>query len=163
MRGKVNQAFIERSVFAAIQAEADDKFPVETGGVLLGTYSSDRIVITSWVGPGPKAKHTSCSFQPDYSFQQEMAANAFHLSDGEIVYLGDWHSHPNGAAYLSSKDKVVLESIAHFLPSKISTPIMVVLGGTPLSWDIKVWRFSSYSTAHTSTENISPLDLVMSY
>ena len=105
--------WITHAVMDEVIREAESRFPYETGGVLLG-YQSDsgECVISSCIGPGPKADHRRSSFLPDADWQVDQMGRLFEESDADFGYLGEWHTHPDGETLLSLADRWVLKDIA---------------------------------------------------
>ncbi len=141
----MKRVWLSRNVLEKITTEAEDKAPLETGGVLAGYCSADDndVVVTEMVGPGSNAVHRRLSFRPDYEYHREEIGRIFDDSGGEITYLGDWHTHPASRSYLSWLDKRALRNIAAFPGNYMNNPIMLVLGqpeGAKDKWSPKVWR-----------------------
>lgn len=134
-------------------ALANAHYPLETGGMLLG-YRSDAgdVVATAIIGPGPKAKHRRFRFAPDHSYQQDILETHFWRTDGTETYLGDWHTHPNGAAALSWLDKRVLARIAQTSSSGNAEPTMAVLAGQEEKWELCAVRYRSHVRRFVWTE-----------
>lgn len=129
----------------ALEKLAEEKEPQETGGLLVGYFSEDDkdVVITGITGPGPKAQHGKHSFCPDYEADRVEMARIFKQSGGLAWYIGDWHTHPTGPAYLSFLDRKALINIAKFDLNHVQRPIMLILGrkGSRSSlWLPRVWR-----------------------
>jgi integrative and conjugative element protein (TIGR02256 family) len=124
-----------------MEVEADRISPQETGGVWMGYWGDNGdVVVTEIIGPGPTARHDADRFMPDHDFQEAEIARVYEDSGGMVTYLGDWHSHPDAAAYLSRKDRSTLRRIADDPASQISRPLMAVLsGGDP--WELVVWEY----------------------
>ncbi len=123
---------------------AEDMFPLETGGMLIGYIASTgEPVVTSIIGPGPKAKHRRFKFTPDGPYQQAMLETHFSATEERETYLGDWHTHPKGAPTLSYLDKCTLARIAKEPRSQISQPVMIILGGSEGEWCLNAVRFHS--------------------
>lgn len=140
VRRPVGTAWVAEGVLAAMAAEAARAHPCETGGVLLGYWSSppSEVVVTDLVGPGPRAVHEPTRFVPDADYQEAEIARR-HLADpARCCYLGDWHSHPRGGAGLSWKDRKTLRRIAVDPAARAPEPLMVILvpGSDPA---IAVW------------------------
>lgn len=130
--------WLKESAYNAILVEAIKQMPFETGGVLIGYWgNAQEVVITSIIGPGPKAAHKRHSFQPDQNFHLKGIAKAYLKSGRTETYLGDWHTHPLYGAYLSNTDKSTLFKIADFEQARLSKPIMMVLGTKPYS--LEAW------------------------
>lgn len=120
--------------------ELNHWFPKETGGVLIGHWTSEaEVVISDIVGPGPKAEHSRYSFTPDNDFHIQEIARYFHASEGVQTYVGDWHTHPDAEAYLSPLDRKTLRKIAYFKPAQTNRPLMLVLGTKP--FELKGWCY----------------------
>lgn len=88
-------AWLSCSAKQAIEAEATARFPQETGGVLMGYWDAlgRDVVITTAIGPGPKARHGRTTFSPDHQYQLEAIARYYDTSGRRFTYLGDWHTH----------------------------------------------------------------------
>jgi len=130
---------VHESILASIVREANDRFPRETGGILLGRWVEPKqAVVTRMIGPGPRAKHGKATFEPDYEFQEAEIAKTYACSDLVFDYLGDWHSHPRGSSHPSQKDVRVLRKIAGHAPARCKDPIMCIVSGWPF-WVASAW------------------------
>lgn len=74
----------------------------ETGGILLGHESADDLRVTVAGGPGPAALRTPNRFLRDLDYATALADRA-HARDGS-VWLGEWHTHPEGQVVPSEID-----------------------------------------------------------
>jgi integrative and conjugative element protein (TIGR02256 family) len=116
---------------AAIRAEAECRYPLETGGILVGYRGGDSgNVITDVIGPGLNAKHGRTWFLPDHRFHDKEVARLYEQSGRHHVYLGDWHSHPNGPISLSWKDTRTLRRIATDRHARLREPVMLIVAGS---------------------------------
>lgn len=134
--------WLPRLALRAMQEEGDSKAPLETGGILMGYWVTpvDAVVITGVIGPGPKAVHARSRFVPDAEYQEAEVARVYRTSGRLHTYLGDWHTHPRMAAYLSGTDRRTLCKIARTpgARSRVPGPLMAVLaGGAP--WELRAW------------------------
>lgn len=118
-------AWLTRSALNFMQSESRSCAPLESGGVLLGWRRGNSTVVAVALGPGPAALHGRYLFVPDDNWDTEQVKNAFAKSGGDLNYLGDWHSHPNGTAETSSKDKSTLTRIAR----RIGKATMIIVAG----------------------------------
>jgi len=109
-------------------AEARAHFPFETGGVLLGHERGRRLVVSHQVGAGPKALHERTSFTPDRDWQYAQIDLIYAHMNGNLAYLGDWHTHPGGAPKPSTTDRVPLHRTAINPACQCPSPIMLILG-----------------------------------
>lgn len=152
--------WVAKSCYTEMIHLARNFFPRETGGMLLGyTADNGQAVVTSIIGPGPRAKHTPIRFSPDGDYQQTALEARFHKTNGVETYLGDWHTHPRGAARLSRLDKRTLAKIAATPSSDTAHPIMTVLAGGPSHWKLVGARFlTSREHWFFTAYEVMPLD-----
>ncbi|MCE5311437.1 MAG: Mov34/MPN/PAD-1 family protein [Acidobacteriales bacterium] len=134
-------AWVAESVLQTMRNEAHRRFPVESGGVLIGYWAKQQVIIVAATAPGPDAHHTSARYVPDQAHDEQQVAQAYNASRRRYIYLGDWHTHPNQDPYLSEDDCRTLAHIAAHGPARATVPIMIVLGGGPSDWYAKVWRY----------------------
>ena len=137
--------WISADVLRKTIAEAADKTPFETGGVLLGYEGPDwrEVVVTAVVGPGPRAEHAQRRYVPDHEYQNRTVAKIYRASGRRTTYLGDWHSHPGGPLRLSRTDLSTLRAIAEHPAARIERPLMMVLGPGEPEWKVAAWRWHS--------------------
>ncbi|GAA1150716.1 Mov34/MPN/PAD-1 family protein [Nocardioides aquiterrae] len=107
-------------------AEGWSKWPLETGGILLGKPGPDGHVVTDLIGPGPEGRHERYGFTPDSDWQAEQVA-ARWATDSNLHYLGDWHTHPGGSTRLSRLDRSTARDIAAYEEARQPNPFMLVL------------------------------------
>lgn len=130
--------WLSEAHFEEMVKEGESKTPLETGGILIGYWSESAAVVTAVIGPGRNAKHRRTSFLPDSSFHKEQIKELFEASDGVCIYLGDWHTHPCAAAYMSRLDRSTLARIANYDSAVQPRPIMLILAGNE-EWLPKAW------------------------
>ena len=126
--------WLNRGHWEELQRTADSWAPLEVGGILLGYRNGFDTVITHIVGPGPEAQHRRYGFSPDEAYQRDAALRVFEETEGVSRYLGDWHTHPDAAARLSSIDKRTLRRIARSTEAQCAAPLMLVLGQGQPTW-----------------------------
>ncbi len=132
---KPDLIWLSTAAFAEMSVEATLSSPLETGGVLMGRWTDGQPLVTSIVGPGPKAVHRTHGFSPDYEFQEAEIRRRFTSSGGWETYLGDWHTHPGEShAKLSRQDRQTLGRISRDPGSQAPRPLMIVLIGGPDFW-----------------------------
>lgn len=143
-------AWIMSSVLSSLCDEADSTAPRETGGIVLGYWSESTAepVITQAIGPGPHAVHEHDRFVPDYAFHESEVARLHLQSNYSLQYLGDWHSHPGSAGYLSSRDHATLCRIATSRKAKAPHPLMLILAYGP-KWEPVAWTLCQRVTNST--------------
>jgi integrative and conjugative element protein (TIGR02256 family) len=102
-------------------------YPKEIGGVLLGAYSEDRAtVIVSRVVVPAKFRNSRTSFIPDAAAVNQELATAYTASGGRLIYVGDWHSHPDGPAEPSPKDRRSIAKQAEHPQVHTNSPLLLI-------------------------------------
>jgi len=102
----------------------------ETGGVLLGRLVNETMIVTTISGPGPNAIHEPLYFKADKNYIDMVIDLEFANSEGGIVYLGEWHTHPQVKPYPSEQD---LSSLSEIAFSAQSPKILLILGAINFS------------------------------
>lgn len=126
--------WIEGCELERMVAEADQWFPLETGGVLAGYIRDGQYVVMQVIGPGPGADHESMRFEPDHEWQCRELDRIFADTAGVCSYLGDWHTHPLGVTNLSPLDCRTLAKIAASVEARAPQPLMIIGAGEPSHW-----------------------------
>jgi integrative and conjugative element protein (TIGR02256 family) len=116
-------------------------YPLETGGVLMGFVIANRAVVTSVVGPGPRAIHRRRSFTPDAEWQQQQVAELYERANRRDTYLGDWHTHPGGSTRTSFTDWLAARTIARSRDARCPNPVMLVLALSAGSLSVGAYRW----------------------
>jgi integrative and conjugative element protein (TIGR02256 family) len=144
LRKGVGLVWVSEAVLEAMEKEAREKSPMETGGVLIGYWADDsgEVVITHATGPGPEAVHRLDEFIPDAPFQRNEVARIYRDSGRLHTYLGDWHTHPRGSLRLSRRDVRTLASIGATPAARATAPLMGILAGEVPLWELAIWRYT---------------------
>ena len=131
----MSSLWASRAAFHDLVVEADRAYPLETGGVLVGYFADNgEPVIFAAVGPGPAAIHSRYRFTPDHGWQCSQLEILFEQSSGKLVYLGDWHTHPDGLPQMSWLDKRTLRAIAKHPQALTPQPLMLIGAGAVQRW-----------------------------
>lgn len=121
--------WLATSADAVIRAEARRRRFVETGGPLFGYTdpgSGDAVVAVAY-GPGANARHRPHSLAPDRDATDAAIRNVYARSRGALSYVGDWHTHPGGAARPSRRDVRALLTIAAEPAVDLPQPIAIIV------------------------------------
>jgi integrative and conjugative element protein (TIGR02256 family) len=145
--------WVKEDAYLDMVREGERKYPLETGGILMGYHaqSSFDVVVTRVIGPGDNAKHSRARFVPDTDSQTKEIARVYGESGQIYTYLGDWHTHPNGTTDTSILDRCTLYRIAFASGARAPHPVMLILAGKVGTWqpgavrwvaDKRLWVFA---------------------
>lgn len=118
---------IEDKLLNKLSCIAIENFPNESGGLLVGNYSSDfrTLYIKDFITPKIQKK----SF---FYYRRSVSDLSGFLKklyeEKSEYYIGEWHSHPNGNSMYSSTDLQAMISIAQSESVNIENPILLILG-----------------------------------
>lgn len=122
-----------------IISESASHFPNETGGLLVGKVENDYLLVRFATGPGPAAQHAPALFKRDGDFSQTILDTLVKNSDGELDYMGEWHSHP----FKAPPSQIDLESMKWIAASEeyaIKQPAMLLCIGAGLNrWELRCY------------------------
>jgi integrative and conjugative element protein (TIGR02256 family) len=113
------------------------RLPNETGGVLYGARDlSRRIIYVVGIIPSPS---DSTEWPTLYIRGAEglkaKVDRIERISGGSLGYLGEWHSHPDGATvHPSVDDRTVFEWLASFLVPDGYPALMAIIGERGDAW-----------------------------
>lgn len=88
--------YLNKQLLEEMQIYRQKKLPKETGGVLLGSIDSERKVIYIYdTIPAPEdSKETTSSFERGVEGVLDEYKKYQKITDNQVQYLGEWHSHP---------------------------------------------------------------------
>ncbi|MBX3408215.1 MAG: Mov34/MPN/PAD-1 family protein [Phycisphaeraceae bacterium] len=104
---------------------------LETGGVLVGRYSSDQRIaqVDVATGPGSDSQAGGTWLVRGVRGLQKVL-DAF-WSQKRGYYVGEWHFHPGAAPCPSHRDVSQMRSIAKSNTYHCPEPLLIILGGDP--------------------------------
>lgn len=117
---------------AVIQEQAHLKHPHETGGILLGYYSSNLRLATVVVATPPPlgSKHGPATFERGTKGLRKLLADAKKQRPA-LHYLGEWHTHPASSPRPSGTDLWQMQDSAQRKLYGAKSPLLLIVGGKP--------------------------------
>lgn len=111
-------------------------YPKEFGGVLVGRYSECMKVcyIEGTVLP-QKYKSSQYYFERGKEGLYE-ELKKFYNQVPQLIYIGEWHTHPNAPPIPSETDKKAMIEISEHKEVLINSPVLIILGITADKLDI---------------------------
>ena len=120
-----------------------ERLPNETGGVLIGYFDVPRksvYVVDALPAPTDSAEHKTAFVRGFAGLREELEVIE-DRSGGQVNYIGEWHSHPDGAGVRpSADDAVLLASIADEMRMDGWPGVMMIVGeGGNVSFVTQGW------------------------
>ena len=111
---------------------------METGGILVGSYSVEGVVahVDEALGPPKGSRTTKTGFVRSPTGLREALRRRWSARQ---YYLGEWHFHPEGRACPSPQDRRQLAEIGSDAAYVCQRPILVVVGGGSKDRAFGVW------------------------
>jgi hypothetical protein len=99
----------------------------ETGGILIGRYSANLslAIVSRATAPPADSRAGATWFERGTTGIEKLLTEVW--SKG-LHYLGEWHYHPRGAPFASSKDEAQMRRIAADELTRCNAPILLILG-----------------------------------
>ncbi|ATR19265.1 hypothetical protein CTJ15_02560 (plasmid) [Roseomonas sp. FDAARGOS_362] len=116
--------------------------PHETGGVLIGSFDASRGVVHIVAAlPAPPDSQQAPTYFVRGTRELKAAVGALaQRSAGALGYVGEWHSHPDGAAARPSRDD---EAVFGYLQTHLGptgTPYVMAICGRDETWLRAGWQ-----------------------
>lgn len=129
---------IDTTVLQQIENYSKQYYPKEIGGVLVGSYSlnSKRALVKYIVIP-QKIISGPYFFERKINWINKELQRFHEESDGSLIYLGEWHSHPDMEAIPSQTDIAAIQEISTDNGVKIEAPILLIAHVSELSFHTK--------------------------
>ena len=128
----------DRVFLNSVRAERQRQLPGETGGVLLGSWDLQRgIVYVVATIPSPDdSEERPTSYTRGCRGLESAVSDAIARTGGQLQYLGEWHSHPNGhSAEPSDDDSKLFDWVREYTNQDGYPPVMLIVGRkNPVGW-----------------------------
>jgi integrative and conjugative element protein (TIGR02256 family) len=121
----------------SVRAERQKKLPRETGGVLLGSWDLQRgIVYVVATIPSPDdSDEGPTSYIRGSRGLESAVSDAIARTGGQLQYLGEWHSHPDGhSAEPSDDDCKLFDWVREYTTQDGYPPAMLIVGEKESRW-----------------------------
>ena len=114
-----------------IRRSCQRDFPMETGGILVGSYndSFNCAQIERASGPPLDSKQTPVFFKRGIRRLNRWLDMLWEKN--RQYYLGEWHFHPNGRPNPSGQDLSQMAAISSNNRIRCPEPILLIVGGRP--------------------------------
>ncbi|MBS1706284.1 MAG: Mov34/MPN/PAD-1 family protein [Armatimonadetes bacterium] len=136
---------ISRRAYANMCAFRQRANESEAGGILIGAFFPTKNEYHVCVATRPSRfdRRGRYFFHRDAKNATRIARRFWSLSDGQLHYLGEWHSHPEPVPRPSITDKITMGRLRKD-STTVAGCLMLVIIGQETDW-IGFWSESGYS------------------
>lgn len=123
--------YLNKRLLEEMNHSRTEKLPKETGGVLIGSIDMERKIIYLFdTIPAPiDSEEKNDSFKRGIEGVLKDFQNYQKITNNQIQYLGEWHSHPSGySTKPSTLDIKLLAYLSKILKKQNYPTIMCILG-----------------------------------
>lgn len=132
----INEQLIEQIAYQGI-----NKYPNEFGGLLLGRYvDNNKIVLIEESISPKKYKSSRYSFERGSEGIKEILVAKYNATPC-LIYVGEWHTHPDGPAKPSNTDLIAMSELANDTNVLIHNPVLMILEVRKSSYKIELYLF----------------------
>lgn len=105
-------------------------FPKEFGGVLIGRYTEDmKTCIIEDIIPAKEYKSSKYYFERGRR-GLSMKLKAYYNRTPRLLYVGEWHTHPDMLAEPSETDKQAMRELEAHDNVNITSPLLLIMSNT---------------------------------
>lgn len=127
-------------ILKSIYDVAKPHLPCEFGGILTGYRNANQEIIIDFEVP-TMFKHTTTGFTRHPGNLNKYLKEVYAQSNGNIKYIGEWHTHPYSLPDFSPKDYKSLDEIAKDKNSKTESPFLLILGMNKKTFSYNLYKY----------------------
>jgi integrative and conjugative element protein (TIGR02256 family) len=117
---------ISEEVLSMLDKYKQKKYQNESGGIILGFVHDDNSVYISKISqPNAYDRASRFGFERDKKAAQIIVNSEFYESDGKVIYLGEWHTHPEPNPSPSAIDIQMIKQ--QYKNNKINEDFLILL------------------------------------
>lgn len=125
---------------AQLQTQREERLPNETGGVLIGSVDLQRrriYVVLSIPSPPDSIEWPTTYIRGCVGLAQQVR-DIDLITSGELVYVGEWHSHPQGHSTApSSTDREALAQLTVLRSFDGLPALMAIVADRAWGWTVR--------------------------
>jgi integrative and conjugative element protein (TIGR02256 family) len=127
----------DETLISTIMSARKARLPVETGGVLLGSFDLERriVYVIDAIPSPPDSIERPMAYIRGCQGLLHAVQNAEAVTGGMLQYIGEWHSHPDGFTVdPSSDDRAEFAWLGEHMKTDGLIPLMLIAGDSSLAW-----------------------------
>jgi integrative and conjugative element protein (TIGR02256 family) len=154
---KVNNVlFTENCLRSINEIITQHELVTEIGGTLVGYQQHDHLIITHASGPGENAKMSFNSIEIDGEYATRYCNKINELSDHQLYFLGDWHTHLSDNLNPSNRDLVAMKRLSKYTPAKYRDSLITIIANHYKPTKFKVYSLNKGSKLKTVSYSMIP-------
>lgn len=122
------EVLIDRSVCQKIRSIDIHSIESEIGGILLGSIYEDYILVSNISFPNKFDKAGQHSFFRHKKPAQKIVNQEWNRSGGQVIYLGEWHTHFEKGPRPSQVDKRMINAMLKTSKMEIDFILLLIIG-----------------------------------
>jgi hypothetical protein len=122
---------IDEFLIGKVKAFRNEKLPNETGGIFVGSYdlSKNILYVADTIFSPPDSEEWPCAYIRGSKNLKEEIERIHEITAGNLEYVGEWHSHPDGCSCdPSNDDKLFLDWLAGYMRNDGLPALMLIAG-----------------------------------
>jgi integrative and conjugative element protein (TIGR02256 family) len=131
---------LDDTALASLREQCERAGSHETGGILVGRYSSRRdcAVVTEVVPPPRDSRRGRTWFERGVEGLRDLLLSRW--SAQRQVYIGEWHFHPGGEPDASGQDQREIAALAASAGVRCEVPVLLIAGTpSPDGFAVAAW------------------------
>lgn len=115
----------------------EEKLPNETGGVFIGSFDLARriVYVVDTIASPPDSKEWPTLYIRGSKGLSKEVDRITEVTDGQLEYVGEWHSHPDKASCLPSEDDLkVFSWLTENMDDAGLPALMAIAGKGRVAW-----------------------------
>ena len=130
----------DKALLELVASYRQERLPNETGGVLLGNIDAERRIVYAVVAlPSPSdSGEWPTSYIRGTQGLAEQVGNIRRTTAEQLDYIGEWHSHPDGAGVsMSDDDQKALRYLSELRAADGRPGVFLIVGEGRYGWHLQ--------------------------
>ncbi len=121
------EVWLPQEIYDELLIKAAQHYPKECGGIFVGKVK-DNIAVIEMSKMPIRFFNTNVLFRRIAGWLNVWLTEIFKKEKGEVIYIGEWHTHPDCEPNPSGKDISALLRIAQSEDVRTENPVMLIIG-----------------------------------
>ncbi|RDI09738.1 ThiF family adenylyltransferase [Flavobacterium sp. AG291] len=132
--------YISKDILDDIKNHLNHHYPKEFGGVFVGKLFHNSILIEKILIPDDYKNGRTIFVRHPGTLNQRLKS-IFDTTKGKVVYIGEWHSHPDGAPLPSQTDISAMKEISETESINITSPLLMIASISKKKFEANFYKY----------------------